>query len=196
MPVQRRSISARAPRAVVKDSLSLKPSRQRQVNAYVADVRESEEIDPERWATLLESLLRAADLTPETAAQPAGPVPATWRTIRKWLSGEQGVGARKIRDVTRALGYPPVRALVEVGWLQPNEVGVTGLAAPPSASADTLVRKIAAALADQRIPTTVRSVLRRLLQGAYDGWLDMNQAKAPGDIVERRRPAARTAKDK
>lgn len=194
MPVQRRSMPACRASTVTRDSLSLATGRKRQLNAYVPDVRETDEIDPEQWAKLLEALLRAANLTPEAAAQPAGPVPATWRTIRKWLSGESGVSARKVRDVTRSLGYPPVRALVEVGWLQHTEVGVTGLAAPPSASSDGLVRKIAAALADQRIPTPVRSVLRRLLQGAYDGWLDMHQAKAPKDIVDRPAKTVRPTK--
>jgi hypothetical protein len=157
-------------------------------------VRESDEIDRELWASLLGGLLRAADLTPETAAQPAGPVPATWRTIRKWLNQESGVGAGKVRDVCRALGYPPVRALVEVGWLQHSEVGVTGLAAPPSASADPLVRKINASLSAQAIPVSVRSVLRRMLQGTYDGWLELHGARPPRDIVSKAARPAKTAK--
>lgn len=177
----------------VGHSLRLAPGREQQVNGHDSAVpRESDEIDPETWARLLGTLLRAANMSPEQAAMPAGPVPASWGTIRKWLTKRQGVTARSVRDVARALDYPPARALVEVGFLTPGEVGVTGLAAPPAPVSDPLVRKIAASFADRRVPEKNRAILRRLLQSAYDAYLDMNQNKPVYEPSPEVRPAKST----
>jgi len=138
-------------------------------------VRESDEIDSAAWAKLLTELLAAADLTPEQAARPNGPVPANWRSIRRWLSREQGVSAAKVRDVARALGYSPAHALVEVGFLERAEVGL----APPARPQDPLVRRVDTALTDQRLPDDVKSLLRRGVQAAYDLWLDMYRGRSP-----------------
>lgn len=185
MSVQLRSMVAACPDSVTSTRLADMTGQLGQNNAYGSDVREGEELDRAAWATLLGGLLMSADLTPEQAAQPVGPVPAGWRTIRRWLKQETGVSALAVRDVSRALGYPPTRALVEVGFLQHQEVGITGLAAPPSASADRDIRKYQATLADKRIPTGTRSILRRLLNSAYDSWLEMYEARAHTDVVDR-----------
>lgn len=146
-----------------------------QVTPYVSDVRESDEIDREQWARLLTRLLLEAHLSPEQAARPVGPVPAAPRTIRKWLTKEGGVGAAKVRDVARSLGYPVPRALVEVGFIGADEFGVTGLTAPPSRSTrDPLMRRIDASLAPESgVPEEVKGVLRQLLDAAYGSWLRM-----------------------
>jgi len=138
-------------------------------------VRESEEIDRDRWQELLSRLLREAGLSPERAASSAGgPVPANARTIRKWMSRETGVGAARVRDVARSLGYSPTRALLEVGFFTADEFGVTGLAAPPTTSNDPLIRRLIQSLSQEAgTPEPARNILRRLLQGAYESWLAM-----------------------
>lgn len=191
MEVSSNVIDVRHPRSAVNATLHLAPGRKRQVTTYVPSVREGDDIDREQWARLLEQWLRAADLTPERAAAPVGPIDANWRTIRKWLDQEQNVGARRVRDVARALGYPPTRALVEVGFLDPTEVGVTGLAAPPSAPTDPVIRKVNAALSNQAIPDGVRTVLRQLVDSAYQGWLRM-QNQPPKEPSARERAQGAT----
>lgn len=148
------------------------PGRKRQDPVYVDAVsRDSDEIDRAAWAKLLNELLISAGLTPETAAAPNGPIDANWRTIRKWLTKDQGISVRRIRDVARALGYPPTHALVQVGFLTQEE---TGLAGPtrPGPVPDPLLRRLAGALANQTIPDDDRGRLRRALQHSYDIWLE------------------------
>lgn len=143
-----------------------------QSTPYLDDVRESEEIDRDKWSELLERLLREGKLTPETAARPVGPVPAAARTIRKWISGESGVGATKVRDVARSLGYSPSRALIEVGFLDTTEFGITGLTAASPLTDPTLIQ-IQRSLAHEATPEQTRTILRRSVRAAYDSWLAM-----------------------
>jgi hypothetical protein len=135
-------------------------------------VRTSDEIDRDKWAALLARLLLESNLTAEQAAHPVGPVPVAARTIYKWLNREVGVGPTKVRDVVRAFGYPSPRALVEVGWLDNEEVGITGLSSRQPA-ADPLVRQIGASLAAQTVPEETRSILRRSLRAVYEQWVQM-----------------------
>lgn len=146
--------------------------QKRQVTAYVAAVRESDEIDRAAWAKLLTELLNSAGLTPEQAdVRAGGPVNAPWRTIRKWLSQETGVSARRVRDVARDLGYPTAHALVQVGFLSREEVGLSG-PVRPTAGPDPLLRRVGNALTNETIPEDLRAKLRRGVQAAYDSWLD------------------------
>src|SRR5260370_10191807 len=166
------SASGRTDRAA-RGTMPLVPGLQGQVRPYIAEVRQSDEIDRDRWAALLARLLLEADLTAEQAAHPVGPVPVASRTIYKWLNREVGVGPTKVRDVVRAFGYPSARALVEVGWLDNEEVGITGLSARQPA-ADPLVRQIGASLAAQTVPEETRGILRRSLRTVYDPWVQMH----------------------
>jgi hypothetical protein len=103
-------------------SLSLAPATTRQEDPYRDRVaRDSEEVDKAAWAKLLAELLAAAGMSPEQAAAPAGPVNTNWRSIRRWLSQQQGVSAKSVRDVCRALNYPVVDGLVRTGFLTAQE---------------------------------------------------------------------------
>lgn len=174
-------------------SLLVVPGRERQITPYVDTVRDSDEIDRGAWAKLLAELLHSAGLTPEQAAQPHGPVDANWRTIRKWLSRDQGISARRVRDVARALGYPATHALVQVGFLTPEEAGLAG-PAKVGPMPDPLLRRVSAALTDQYIPDEVRTHLRRGVQHAYDIWLEwvktsmQDPTRDPGRRPEATRP--------
>lgn len=164
---------------------------QGQVKPYIAEVRESDEIDRDKWAALLARLLLEANLTPEQAAHPVGPVPAAARTIRKWLGRENGVGPTKVRDVVRAFGYSPARALIEVDWLATDELGITGLSARQPA-ADPLARQIGASLTAKAIPEETRNILRRSLRAAYETWLAMQGVAGHEPSASARTPRSKT----
>lgn len=171
--------------------MPLKTGLQGQVKPYIADVRESDEIDRDKWAALLARLLLESNMTPEQAAHPVGPVPAAARTIRKWVGKENGVGPTKVRDVVRSFGYSPARALIEVGWLASDELGITGLATRQPA-ADPLARQIGASLAAKGIPEETRNILRRALRAAYDSWLAMQGIGGHEPPASARAPRSKT----
>jgi hypothetical protein len=138
---------------------------------YVAGVRETDDIDMDRWSALLFELMTARGYgSPEAMVEPQGPVAAHARTVRKWLKQESGAGIKQVRDVARALGYPPALALVRVGFLEPAEVGTAGLVAPPPGVPDPLVQQITANLHPTRHTEAERSMLRRYLQAGVDSW--------------------------
>lgn len=134
-------------------------------------------VDPQKWAALVSEVFKANGLEAETAAHPRGPVRASPQTIRKWQKAQGGVTADMVRDFARAVGYPVARALVEVGWFRPEELGIAGLApmrlpAAVEQLVDPLAKRINAMLTDTRVPETARDVLRVFVQGAYDAWVN------------------------
>lgn len=124
-------------------------------------------VDAQKWAELLREMLTAHGLSSEGAAKAnGGPVPASAVTIRRWLAAHQGVTADMVCETCRALGYPPARALVMVGVLAPDELGITGLLPlplDPARRLDPLAARINAMLANSDRPQ-----VRRVFQAAYD----------------------------
>jgi hypothetical protein len=160
--------------------LSLAPEAIPPDDQYRADVRESDEIDRGAWAKLLAELLAAGGfLTPEQASAPIGPISANWRTIRRWLTQEQGVTARSVRDVCRELHYPPVDALVRVGFLTATEAKLSRSPAIVSPPLPPPLRQIADVLTDRRIPPNVKAPLQDALRAAFDAWADMLKLHPP-----------------
>lgn len=117
-------------------------------------------VDPTKWATLLDEIL---------ANRPDAPMPASEQTVRKWRKGQSGVTADMVRDVCRALGWPVARALVEVGWLTPDELGVAGfvpLKPPPEPRLHPLAKRINTMLTDPRFGS-VYDFAVATFEGAY-----------------------------
>ena len=146
--------------------------------------RDSDEVDGHAWALLLTELLASAGLTPEQAGKPAGPVSVYWRTIRKWLKEESGVSAAKVVTVCRDLNYPPLEALVRVGFLTADEARLSRLPAVVSPPLPAPLRQIADVLSDPRVPEVPKTQLRRAVASALDVWAEMYKLRAP-----RERPA-------
>lgn len=150
--------------------------------------RESDDVDRAAWAALLGELLASAGMTPEQAAQPAGPVSVNWRTIRKWLRQEKdgGVSVAKIRDVCRDLNYPVLDALVRVGFITAEEARLAREPIAPAPPLPRPLRQIADVLTDRRVPDAPKGQLRQAVQAAFDLWAGMYRLRPP-----RERPAQR-----
>lgn len=134
--------------------------------------RPSSDVDPHKWRVLFDEMLAANGVEPENAARPNGPVPVSAPTIRKWRKAQGGVTADMVRDVCRAMNYPVARALVAVGWLAPEELGISGLAPlrlPPVVqhALDPLAKRINTMLTDPRFEEAWPEA-RKLFAAAYD----------------------------
>jgi hypothetical protein len=172
----------------IEDSLSAVSAHQGQRYPY-GDVVGSDEVDGEAWARLLMELLASAGMTPEQAAAPQGPVSVNWRTIRRWLSGQSGASAVKVRDVCRELGYPRLDALVRVGFLTSEEARMSRRPVSPAPPLPDLLRQIADVLADKRIPDQPKQQLQAGVQAALDMWLAMLKLRAPREPAIREETA-------
>lgn len=140
-------------------------------------MRGSDNIDRAAWAELLAELLASAGLTPETATGDAGPLDVTPSTMYRWLRQAQGVSAHQVRDIARVLDYPPVHALVKVGFLTAAEAGIAGPARPKPAT-DPLLQRIAGHLTDANLPEATRAELHRIVQQAFNMWLGLLKSAA------------------
>lgn len=183
-------VRPRGPEVVAHDpapSASDRPRLPRPYRAIVDDTPNSLIINTAEWASLLREQLAERGLTPLTAATPAGPVPAGVATIRRWLDNRaQVVSVEKILEVCRALGYPVPRALVRVGILRPEEVGVVGLA-PTTPVLVPIVHRINGLLHNRRIPEAARDWLGELLEATVSFWA--KSLGAPGTPERNATPA-------
>lgn len=143
---------------------------------YGEPVSRSDAVDRAAWAALLGELLDAAGLTAETAAAPRGPLALTPQTIYRWRNQGMGASVHQVRDVCRALGYPPAHGLVRVGFLTAEEAGIAGPAAVTGR--DPLLRRLTHDLGSPNLPEAARAELRRQLTDAHQGWLRMLKALA------------------
>lgn len=148
------------------------------------------------WANVLAELLDKNDLTPETAAQAnGGPVPATARTMRRWLNGEGGVSGEAIRDVCRALRYPALRGMTRARWLGEDEVSV--LPPEPKARPHRLAEWVNDILTAASVPDALRELvegvvadLKKFAERHYLGTAPVEPPglkRRPGDIPGARR---------
>jgi hypothetical protein len=149
--------------------------------------RDSEEVDKAAWAKLLAELLAAAGMSPEQAAAPAGPVNTNWRSIRRWLSQQQGVSAKSVRDVCRALNYPVVDGLVRTGFLTAQEARLVREPTPVAPPLPAPLRQIADVLSDEKVPEEPKTQLRRAVSAAFDVWANMYRLRAPRERSARER---------
>lgn len=92
--------------------------------------------------------------------------------------------AVKVRDVARDLGYPPLEALVRVGFLTREEARLSREPVAPAPPLPQPLRTIADVLTDRRVPDNVKEQLRVAVQSAFDLWANMYKLRAP-----RERPA-------
>lgn len=93
--------------------------------------------------------------------------------ISKWWSGTQP-NIHSLRKLAPHLGVRVGDLIVNAELATPEELGMVGEPPPPPPPAprDPLIRKVAAALADDSIPSDERDRLRRGMQHALDLWLE------------------------
>lgn len=139
------------------------------------------------WSRLLAELQAATGRTDLAIAELAG---VGVRAVQKWKAQEVTVSAESVVAVAAALGYPPAKALVDVGLLLPGEVA--GIISPQAL--DSLAAEINTLLRS-RLPAAWLDILRRMLRQTLDSWVEMRRLGAAAvDIVDRRAKVVRRGK--
>lgn len=109
-------------------------------------------------------------------------------TVSRWLSGAQGVDAQQVVNVARAYGQPVLGALIEAGFVTPDEAGEVPAATPAldQLSDDELLAELRARLTERREAHAPQE------QGQEAGGTSVKQPPPIGESVQSQR--ARMAK--
>lgn len=100
----------------------------------------------------------------------------------------------KVRDVSVDFGYPPVEALVRVGFLTPEQTRLAREPVTPAPPLPKPLRQIADILNNDRVPEEPKEQLRRAVQAAFDLWQGMMVPRAPKEPSARERTQGRSGK--
>lgn len=155
---------------------------------YGWPVRGEPVVDMAAWAALLDELLRSSGVTHTWLADE---VDVDEKTIGRWRNRKFPPKPENVRDVARALGYPPLHALAQVGFLTSEEAGLTGEPTPVPPPPPAPLRRAMGLLADPRIPERPKNILLRGIDAAIDLWFDSYRARPPREPSAAERSAGR-----
>lgn len=104
-------------------------------------------------------------------------------TISRWLSGAQGVDAQQVVNVARAYGQPVLGALIEAGYVTPDEAGEVPIATPAldQLTDDELLAELRARLTERKEAHAPQE------QGPEAGGTSVKQPPPIGTAVESQR---------
>jgi transcriptional regulator with XRE-family HTH domain len=119
--------------------------------------------------------------------------------LSKWQSGSAVPTVESLRKLAPHLGVRLGDLMVKAGLATSAELGITGAPPPPSVPLPPVLRRIAIALSDTRVPEAARAALLRGVQAAYDVWTDMVQIRASNEAgaaerAGRRRPPSSSSR--
>ncbi len=133
-------------------------------------------VDAEAWSILLGELLASARVSQASLADQVG---VDEKTIGRWRRQEFAPKPENVRDVARALDYPPLHALVRVGFLTAEEADLTDGPAKVPQPLPQPLQLANRILSDPVVPNNAKELLTRGINAAVELWADTMQIRAP-----------------